>query len=39
MNKQFMEKAPDKVISNFKKNLQESIEKRGKIQKTIRDLS
>jgi hypothetical protein len=34
-----MEKAPDTIISNFKKNLQESIEKREKIQKTIRDLS
>jgi len=39
MNKHFMEKAPDTIISNFKKNLQESIEKKEKIQKTIRDLS
>jgi len=35
----FADKAPAEVIQNFKKNLQETIEKRAKISKTIDDLS
>jgi valyl-tRNA synthetase len=35
----FAEKAPAEVIQNFKKNLQEHIEKKAKISKTIDDLS
>jgi valyl-tRNA synthetase len=35
----FAEKAPAEVIQNFKKNLQEYIEKREKISKTLDDLS
>jgi valyl-tRNA synthetase len=35
----FAEKAPADVIQNFKKNLQEYIEKKAKISKTIDDLS
>jgi valyl-tRNA synthetase len=35
----FVEKAPAEVIQNFKKNLQEYIEKKAKISKTIDDLS
>ena len=35
----FAEKAPAEVIQNFKKNLQEYIEKKEKISKTIDDLS
>mgnify|MGYP001583808073 CR=1 FL=1 len=35
----FAEKAPAEVIQNFKKNLQETIEKKAKIGKTIDDLS
>ena len=35
----FAEKAPAEVIQNFKKNLQEYIEKKAKISKTIDDLS
>jgi valyl-tRNA synthetase len=35
----FAEKAPAEVIQNFKKNLQEYIEKKAKIGKTIDDLS
>jgi valyl-tRNA synthetase len=35
----FVDKAPAEVIQNFKKNLQEYIEKKAKIGKTIDDLS
>jgi valyl-tRNA synthetase len=35
----FAEKAPAEVIQNFKKNLQEHIEKKAKLSKTIDDLS
>jgi valyl-tRNA synthetase len=35
----FVDKAPAEIIQNFKKNLQEYIEKKGKIGKTIDDLS
>ena len=35
----FADKAPAEVIQNFKKNLQEYIEKKAKISKTIDDLS
>jgi len=35
----FAEKAPAEIIQNFKKNLQEYIEKKVKISKTIDDLS
>ena len=35
----FTDKAPAEVIQNFKKNLQDAIEKRAKIGKTIDDLS
>jgi valyl-tRNA synthetase len=35
----FAEKAPAEIIQNFKKNLQEHIEKKVKISKTIDDLS
>jgi valyl-tRNA synthetase len=35
----FVDKAPAEVILNFKKNLQEYIEKKAKIGKTIADLS
>ncbi len=35
----FVEKAPAEVIQNFKKNLQETIERMAKIKKTIDDLS
>jgi len=35
----FAEKAPAEIIQNFKKNLQEYIEKKAKIGKTIDDLS
>jgi valyl-tRNA synthetase len=35
----FAEKAPAEVIQNFKKNLQEYIEKKEKISKTLDDLS
>ncbi len=35
----FADKAPAEVILNFKKNLQETIEKKAKIGKTIDDLS
>jgi valyl-tRNA synthetase len=38
-NKSFVDKAPESVVSNFKKNLHENIDKRDKIQKTINDLS
>ena len=38
-NKAFSEKAPAEIIQNFKKNLQEAIEKKAKIRKTIDDLS
>jgi valyl-tRNA synthetase len=38
-NESFVNKAPDSVVSNFKKNLRENIEKRDKIRKTINDLS
>jgi valyl-tRNA synthetase len=38
-NSEFVGKAPADVIQNFKKNLQEYIEKRAKIGKTIDDLS
>ncbi len=35
----FADKAPAEIIQNFKKNLQEYIEKKDKISKTIDDLS
>jgi valyl-tRNA synthetase len=35
----FVDKAPSEIILNFKKNLQEYIEKKAKIGKTIDDLS
>jgi len=38
-NKGFVNKAPESVVANFKKNLQEIIDKRDKISKTIDDLS
>jgi len=38
-NKGFVDKAPAEVVSNFKKNLQENMDKRDKIRKTIDDLS
>jgi valyl-tRNA synthetase len=38
-NDSFVNKAPEHVVANFKKNLQENIDKRDKISKTISDLS
>ena len=38
-NKSFVKKAPESVVANFKKSLQENIDKRDKIRKTIKDLS
>jgi valyl-tRNA synthetase len=38
-NKSFVKKAPGSVVANFKKSLQENIDKRDKIRKTINDLS
>jgi valyl-tRNA synthetase len=38
-NEGFVSKAPEHVVANFKKNLQENIDKRDKIRKTIDDLS
>jgi valyl-tRNA synthetase len=38
-NEGFISKAPEHVVANFKKNLQENIDKREKIRKTIDDLS
>jgi valyl-tRNA synthetase len=38
-NKDFVSKAPESIVSNFKKNLQIFIDKKEKIQKTISDLS
>jgi valyl-tRNA synthetase len=38
-NESFIDKAPESVVTNFKKNFQENIDKRDKIQKTINDLS
>ena len=38
-NSEFAGKAPAEIIQNFKKNLQEYIEKKSKIGKTIDDLS
>lgn len=38
-NAGFTSKAPEHVVANFKKNLQENIDKRDKIKKTINDLS
>jgi len=38
-NSEFVGKAPAEIILNFKKNLQETIEKKAKIGKTIDDLS
>lgn len=38
-NESFVNKAPESVVSNFKKNLQENIDRRDKIRKTINDLS
>lgn len=38
-NKNFINKAPEKVVLNFKKNLQESIDRRNKLKKTLEDLS
>ncbi len=38
-NKEFVTKAPELIVIDFKKNLQVLIDKREKIQKTISDLS
>ena len=38
VNAQFLAKAPEKVVSEFKQNLQDAIEKKGKIEKTLKDL-
>jgi len=38
-NKKFVEKAPGDVVNGFKKTLQESIDKREKIEKTLSDLT
>ncbi len=38
-NKDFVTKAPESIVSDFKKNLQVFIDKKEKIQKTISDLS
>ncbi|NIM15844.1 MAG: valine--tRNA ligase [Candidatus Aminicenantes bacterium] len=38
-NESFVNKAPESVVANFKKSLQENIDKRDKIRKTIKDLS
>lgn len=38
-NKDFVTKAPEPIVSDFKKNLQVFIDKKEKIQKTISDLS
>jgi valyl-tRNA synthetase len=38
-NKSFVDKAPENVVADFKTSLQESIDKRDKIRKTIKDLS
>jgi valyl-tRNA synthetase len=38
-NEGFTSKAPANVVANFKKNLQENIDKRDKLNKTINDLS
>ncbi len=38
-NKKFIEKAPADVVNGFKKTLQESIDKREKIEKTLSDLT
>ncbi|MCP5101809.1 MAG: valine--tRNA ligase, partial [bacterium] len=38
-NEGFIKKAPEAVVATFKKNLQENIDKRDKIRKTINDLS
>lgn len=38
-NKDFVSKAPESIVSDFKKNLQVFIDKKEKIQKTISDLS
>jgi len=38
-NKNFIKKAPESVAANFKRSLQENIDKRDKIRKTVNDLS
>ena len=38
-NQGFISKAPEHVVANFKKNLQENMDKRDKLRKTIDDLS
>ncbi|MGE5340190.1 MAG: valine--tRNA ligase [Candidatus Omnitrophota bacterium] len=38
-NEGFISKAPEAVVTNFKKNLQEHIDRRDKIRKTVHDLS
>ncbi len=38
-NRKFVEKAPADVVNGFKKTLQESIDKREKIEKTLSDLT
>ncbi|MCP4220373.1 MAG: valine--tRNA ligase [bacterium] len=38
-NEGFIAKAPEKVVGNFKKNLQEHIDRQEKLRKTISDLS
>ena len=38
-NSDFLKKAPEKIIANFKKNVQELILRRHKLEKTIQDLS
>ena len=37
-NSEFLKKAPEKVVLNFKKNLQESIDKKNKLEKTLEEL-
>ncbi len=38
-NKNFVKKAPSDIVNGFKKTLQESVDKKSKIEKTISDLS
>ncbi|MEN8153104.1 MAG: valine--tRNA ligase [Acidobacteriota bacterium] len=38
-NENFTKRAPEKIVNGFKKTLQESIDKKTKIEKTIKDLS
>ena len=38
-NGDFVSRAPVDIVQNFKKNLQDSLEKEDKLQKTLADLS